>query len=362
MKIRHRFGFYNILLFITPIILIGVISMLSLVMCLAKVEIMNIIFVWSLLSVVSLIISTTVITRHMSASVEKPISELRKSVDSICGGNLSFEVMGSEYEEINDLCEGFDEMRRTLYASKIKNFELQEEQNLLIANISHDLKTPITAIKGYIDGINDGIADTPEKLQRYLDTIRSKANVIESLVNNLSFSTKLDSKKAQFIFAETDICKFTSDVAEGYKIDFEQKNILFSADISVSPVIVKTDDEKMRRVLMNIIDNSVKYRAETNPELNIRVFSDEVNAYIQIADNGMGIAEDEQSAVFDNFYRTDRSRTSQIKGNGLGLGIAKSIVLRHNGRIWLKSGGINKGTEVTIRLPLVKKSPKQMKG
>lgn len=356
MKIRHRFSIYNILLSITPIVLIGVISLLSLIMLIVNVKIVNIIFIWALLCIISIIISTTLITKHMASSIEKPIHELHRSVDNICSGDLSFEVMGSEYDEINDLCEGFDEMRRTLYASKIRNLELQNEQNLLIANISHDLKTPVTAIKGYIDGINDGIADTPEKMQRYLNTIRSKADVIEGLVNNLSLAAKLDTKKTEFTFNAGDIRELIYDIIDSYRIDFEQCGAELTADIADYPIITNIDGEKMRRVFSNIIDNSLKYRSADNPKLHIRAFIDNDSAYIQICDNGLGIAPEELSSVFDSFYRTDRSRTSQIKGNGLGLGIAKSIVTRHNGHIWLKSDGLNKGVEATISLPLYKEA------
>jgi histidine kinase len=223
---------------------------------------------------------------------------------------------------------------------------------MLIANISHDLKTPITSIKGYIDGINDGVADTPEKLSRYLNTIKSKADMIDDLVSNLSTFAKLEVSGLTFNTEQGDLRDLLLDVLDSYRIDLEQCGIELSIEISPTPLTVRIDGDKMRRVLTNIIDNSIKYRLPESKLLDVKCFADSGSAYIIIKDDGMGIAAGELTRVFDSFYRADSSRTSQIKGNGLGLGIAKQITEKNGGRLWLRSDGINKGTTVTLNLPL----------
>ncbi|MGM9937272.1 MAG: sensor histidine kinase [Candidatus Ornithomonoglobus sp.] len=382
MKIRQRFESYNFILLTAPIAIIGVVSVLFLIIFVMKfpVEEMQItraslinpvtltravgafftnhpaavtyIITYALICIAVCAVTSTILTRRLSQSLEKPIRELRDNVDKIREGSLSFEVMGSDYDELDDLCEGFDSMRRELLLAREREEQLKHERNMLIANISHDLKTPVTSIKGYIDGINDGIADTPEKLERYLNTIKSKADTIDELVSNLSTFAKLEVSGLEFSMSRGDLRDLVLDVMDGYRLDMERNGIETHIDLGTEALWVNIDGEKMRRVLTNLIDNSIKYR---NPEgclIEVRCFADEGSAYAAVKDNGMGIEPKELSRVFDSFYRTDSSRSSQIKGNGLGLGIAKQITEKHRGRLWLRSDGINKGTTATISLPL----------
>ena len=127
--------------------------------------------------------------------------------------------MGSSCDEIDVLCQSFDSMRRTLKSAADKEKYMKEERSMLLANLSHDLKTPVTSIKGYIEGIRDGIADTPEKQKRYLDTIYSKAGMIDDMVNNLSIFSKLEMSKLNFEFTTGDINLFLRDFAEDFRLD-----------------------------------------------------------------------------------------------------------------------------------------------
>lgn len=382
MKIRQRFGYYNLIMLITPITLIGVVSVLFLIIFMIKFpagteyfsraalinpfNLMNAIgsffsgnptaimyvFIYIIICIAICSVTNTIITRRMASEFEKPLRELRSNMDTIRNGDLNFEVMGSELDEIDDLCEGFDSMRRALVYSREKEIRLKHERNMLIANISHDLKTPVTSIQGYIDGINDGVADTPEKLRRYLNTIKFKAGVIDELVSNLSTFSKLELSRLDFNMSPGDLRDLVLDVTDSYKIDFERAGAALETDICTAPLPVQIDGEKIRRVLSNLIDNSLKYRRAENAAVKISCFTDEGNAYITVQDNGIGIEPKELNRVFESFYRTDRSRTSQVKGNGLGLSIAKQITEKHGGRLWLRSGGINKGATATICLPL----------
>lgn len=383
MKIRQRFSYYNFIMLITPIVLIGVVSVLFLIIFMIKFPVagteyfsraalinpfnlMNAIgkffsgnptaimyvFIYIIVCIAICSVTNTIITRRMASEFEKPLRELRSNMDTIRNGDLNFEVVGSELDEIDDLCEGFDSMRRALVYSREKENQLKQERNMLIANISHDLKTPVTSIKGYIDGINDGVADTPEKLKRYLDTIKAKAGVIDELVSNLSTFSKLELSGLDFNMSRGDLRDLILDVADSYKIDFERAGMTLETEICNEPLPVQIDGEKMRRVMNNLIDNSLKYRRADSAAVKISCFTDEGNAYVTVQDDGIGIEPKELNNVFESFYRTDRSRTSQVKGNGLGLSIAKQITEKHGGRLWLRSAGINKGTTATLCLPL----------
>lgn len=381
MKIKNKFTLYNIIMLITPILLIGVISVCFLIIFILKfpVEELNItrasmldplvfsqalgeffkgnpdaigyVVLWLFLCVFLLVVSTTVATHFMTKSVEKPINDLARAADYIRDGNLNFEVMGSDYDEIDKLCTNFDTMRKELKMAQERESYMKKERSMLLANISHDLKTPVTSIKGYVEGIRDGIADTPEKMNRYLDTIYAKARVIDDMVNNLSMFSKLELSRMTFDFEEDDINVFLRGLVEDYRLDMEKNGVELVSNISDETAIVKIDYEKISRVFSNIIDNAVKYRNENNPMLEISTFTRDNGVYVCISDNGIGIEEKELKNVFEGFYRVDSSRS--IKGSGLGLGIVKQIVEKHGGKIWLKSEGLGKGTTAIIYLPIV---------
>ena len=380
MKIKSKFTLYNIIMLITPILLIGVISVCFLIIFILKfpVEELNItrasmldplvfsqalgeffkgnpdaigyVVLWLFLCVVLLVVSTTVATHFMTKSVEKPINDLARAADYIRDGNLNFEVMGSDYDEIDKLCTNFDTMRKELKMAQERESYMKKERSMLLANISHDLKTPVTSIKGYVEGIRDGIADTPEKMNRYLDTIYAKARVIDDMVNNLSMFSKLELSRMTFDFEEGDINVFLRGLVEDYRLDMEKNGVELVSNISDETAIVKIDYEKISRVFSNIIDNAVKYRNENNPMLEISTFTRDNGVYVCISDNGIGIEEKELKNVFEGFYRVDSSRS--IKGSGLGLGIVKQIVEKHGGKIWLKSEGLGKGTTAIVYLPI----------
>lgn len=380
MKIKSKFALYNIIMLITPILLIGVISVCFLIIFVFNfpVEELNItrasmldvsvfsqvlgeffkknpsalyyVILWVVICIALMVISTTVTTHIMTKSVEKPINELARAAEYIREGNLNFEVMGSKYSEIDNLCSAFDAMRKELKLSKQREDYMKQERSMLLANLSHDLKTPITSIKGYVDGIRDGVAATPEKMDRYLDTIHAKAEVIDDMVNNLSMFSKLEMSRLSFHFERGDINSFLRSFIDDYKLDFEKNKITFVSNIPEESVFVKLDYEKMSRALANLIDNAVKYRNTENPVLEINTLTRDKGVYICISDNGIGIDGSEMKNVFDGFYRADSSRS--IKGSGLGLGIVKQIVEKHGGKVWLKSDGIGKGTTAMIYLPL----------
>lgn len=381
MKIKNKFTIYNVIMLMTPIIMIGVISACFIIIFILKfpVEELNItrasminpqVFaqalgeffksnpeaigyavLWLALCLTLIIISTTVTTHLMTKSVEKPINELAKATELIRNGNLDFEVMGSDCDEIDTLCSNFDTMRKELKLAQERERLMKKERSMLLANISHDLKTPVTSIKGYIDGIRDGIADTPEKTERYLNTIYAKTEIIDEMVNNLSMFSKLELSRMCFEFEKGDINEFLREFMSEYKLDFEKKGIEFIDKISAEPAVIKIDYDKMGRAFANIIDNAVKYGDSHNPRLEAASYLRDKGIYIYISDNGIGIEESELKNVFEGFYRIDSSRS--IKGSGLGLGIIKQIIEKHGGKFWLKSEGLGKGTTAIIYLPVV---------
>ena len=275
-----------------------------------------------------------------------PLEQLKKATQNIKDGNLDFTVEPCGVAEINDLCEDFEEMRIRLKETAEEKVEFDKENKELISNISHDLKTPITAIKGYVEGIQDGVASSPEKLNKYIRTIYNKANDMDRLIDELTFYSKIDTNKIPYNFSKINVAEYFGDCVEEVGLDMETRGIeLGYFNYVDEDVVVIADAEQMKRVINNIIGNSLKYLDKKKGILNIRIKDDGDFIQVIIEDNGKGIAAKDLPYIFDRFYRTDSSRNSSKGGSGIGLSIVKKIIEDHGGRIWATSKeGI--GTEI----------------
>ena len=215
---------------------------------------------------------------------------------------------------------------------------LDKENKELISNISHDLKTPMTAIKGYVEGIMDGIADTPEKMERYIRTIYNKTNEMDHLINELTFYSKIDTNRIPYTFSKLNVEDYFNDCAEELSVEMETRNIeLVYANYVDNKVQIIADGEQIRRVIHNIISNSIKYMDKKKGIIQIRVKDVGDFIQIEIEDNGKGIAAKDLTNIFDRFYRTDVSRNSSKGGSGIGLSIVKKIMEDHGGKVWATS-------------------------
>jgi len=279
-------------------------------------------------------------------SVVSPLGRLQVATKKIKDGNLEFNLEVENDDEIGQLCQDFEEMRIRLKESAEEKVQYDKENKELISNISHDLKTPITAIKGYVEGIMDGVASSPEKLDRYIRTIYNKANDMDKLIDELTFYSKIDTNKIPYTFSKINVSNYFGDCIDEVGLEMEARSIeLGYFNYVDEDVIIIADAEQMRRVINNIVSNSVKYMDKKSGIINIRI--KDVGDFIQveIEDNGKGIPAKDLPSIFDRFYRTDSSRNSSQGGSGIGLSIVKKIIEDHGGRIWATSKeGI--GTEI----------------
>lgn len=268
----------------------------------------------------------------------RPIKKLELATVNIKDGNLDFTIEADGKDEISDLCASFEEMRKRLKESKEQQMASERENRELISNIAHDLKTPITAVKGYSEGLLDGVADTPEKREKYLRTINNKANEMDALLNELTLYAKIDTNRIPYNFNKLNVAEYFNDCIEEIGMDLEAKQIGLSYFNYVdNDVQIIADPEQLRRVIHNIIGNSVKYLDKKNGLINIRI--KDVGDFIQveIEDNGRGIAQKDLPYIFERFYRADASRNSATGGSGIGLSIVKKIIEDHGGKIWATS-------------------------
>ena len=196
----------------------------------------------------------------------------------------------------------------------------------------------------------DGVADTPEKMDKYIKTIYNKANDMQKLINELTTYSNIDNNRIPYNFHRINVADYFGDCVEEVGMDLENKNIKLNYSNLVAPdTVVIADPEQMKKVINNIISNSVKYMDKPHGEIDIRILDEVDSIRVEIEDNGKGIAQKDLSKIFERFYRTDSSRNSRTGGSGLGLAIAKKIMDEHGGRIWAESE-LGKGTEVYFTL------------
>lgn len=285
----------------------------------------------------------------VSQSIIKPISILKEGAERIKSGDLNFEIKAISNDEIGQLKRAFEEMRVKLKESINLQLQYEENRKELLSNISHDLKTPITSIIGYVEGIKDGVANTPQKMEKYLSTVYLKAKDMDSLIDELFLYSKLDLKKEPFHFETVELDKYMRDYVEELYLDLLQQGIHIELHLLNKPIYVTADREKLKRVLANLISNCVKYMNKDQKNISISLHERLGEVAVQVTDNGQGIDPSALPYIFERFYRAEQSRNSQTGGSGLGLAIAKQIIGEHRGEIWATSK-IGKGTSVFFSL------------
>lgn len=286
------------------------------------------------------------VTRH----IVKPLNLLRASAARIREGDLDFRVKPSGHNEMGQLLQAFEDMRRKLKESVELRMRYEDNRNALISDISHDLKTPIATIKGYVEGIRDGVAGTKDKMDKYMETIYTKAVDMDRLIDELFLYSKLNLKKVPFDFRRIDLRRFVTEVTEELRFDHERRAIRIAwRDEGGEPVYVLADPEKLKRVIGNVVSNSAKFMVDDPKLIDIRLEAGPDLATVEIADNGPGIGPEAIARVFERFYREDASRNGNTGGSGLGLAIAREIIDGHGGSIGVSS---KPGEGTTIRFAL----------
>lgn len=293
---------------------------------------------FTVIMVITLIVTSIIITFWIKRDIYNPIKQISVAMQNIADGNFDYHLPETRDDEIGQLFGNYEQMRLRLKENAEEKAENEKKQKELVSNISHDLKTPITSIKGYVEGIMDGVANTPEKMDKYIKTIYNKANDMDRLINELTTYSGIDSNKIPYHFHILNISDYFSDCIEEIGLDLESKNIhLNYTNLAPSDTCVVADPEQMKKVINNIISNSVKYMGHDNGIISISILDDNESVKIEIEDNGKGIASKDIGNIFERFYRTDASRNSLQGGSGIGLSIVKKIVEDHGGYVWATS-------------------------
>lgn len=286
----------------------------------------------------------------ISRGIIIPLNELSDATEKISNGNLDFEIKYKKSDEFGTLCIGFETMRDKLKESLSKQVQYENSRKELVASISHDLRTPMTSIKGYVEGLRDGIVKDPEKFRKYLDVIYNKTESMNKLIDDLFEFSRLDlddiKMNKQVIDAKDMLCKIENNL----RYDIEKENINFNVCIDFKSFFVEVDRLRIEEVINNLVFNALRY-ARTSIGLNACIAGNYL--IISVKDDGYGIKDEEKEKIFDRFYKGEKSRSSKYGGAGLGLAIAKKIVEAHSGSIQVESSEGN-GTIFSFSIPGIK--------
>lgn len=306
---------------------------------LAQQRISRIFFFEMFLSIVIIMVLSAIVFRRIIHKwFVKPMDQLTVAMQNIADGNLDYRMDVEYDDEVGELFHNYEQMRLRLKESIQESIENERKNKELISNISHDLKTPITSIQGYVEGIMDGVADTPEKMDKYIRTIYNKANELNRLLNELTFYSGIDSNQIPYHFLRMNVHDFFQDCMEESGLDLEARGIKLDFTNLVDPdTEIIADPEQLRRVINNIVGNSVKYLEREDGQIDIRILDEIDSVRVEIEDNGKGIGAKDIPHIFERFYRTDSSRNSTKGGSGIGLSIVKKIIEDHGGYIWATS-------------------------
>ena len=297
------------------------------------------------------VISAVVLSFFTSSTIIKPIKKLEDGANEIANGNLDYVIDYDSTNEIGVTVDAFNQMSVRLKESLEYQKEIEDSRKEMIAGVAHDLRTPLTSVKGYVEGLMDGIADTPEKQERYLKTIYNSTRSMEHLLDELLTVSKLETGKISLDLQKININDFLDDCVNNMQIAIESRGFEFiyknkcGGDVSVM-----LDSDQFQRVIRNILSNSVRYsKKDGKSKIEISAHDYKKNVIISIADNGIGVSIENISKIFDSFFRDDPARTKVSEGSGLGLYVCKQIVDLHGGRIWA-TGKEGKGLTIHISL------------
>ncbi|MCL2008648.1 MAG: HAMP domain-containing histidine kinase [Treponema sp.] len=323
---------------------------------------------WSILIIAASFIAVSIVnsylTHRMTRRIIKPLEPLGEGVRQIQENNLAYRIDYNDNDEFRPICDAFNEMAEKLEASTVQKEKDEANRRELIAGISHDLRTPLTSIKGCIEGIETGVASTPEMKEKYLSIIKDKAGVLEHVIEQLFLFSKLDMDEFPINLRKTEIGSAISEMIEDLIAEYNERGLKIELDDIPKEIFANVDVFLLRNVIINIIENSVKYKTKERGLFAIKSAIKDNTVILNFSDDGPGIKPDEYAKLFNVFYRADPARNKKgnggetrlhrasSSGSGLGLAISAKIIERMGGSISARAADEG-GLAIEIRLPMV---------
>ena len=304
-----------------------------------------------LLIVLIFIMASAALSLITSHTINKPIKKLADGANEIANGNLDYTIDYDSTNEIGQTVKAFNAMSKRLKRSIEEQNRIEQSRKEMIAGVAHDLRTPLTSAKGYVEGLLDGIANTPEMQERYLKTIYSSTLAMENMLDDLLTVSRLELGSIELHCKALDINGVMDDCADELALSLEKQGFQFAYDNSAQrPSYVALDVDRFMRVVHNIVSNSVRYAKKDAPgQLTLSVADHQKSVIISISDNGIGVEPENLTRIFEPLYRADRARTRVTDGSGIGLAVCKQIIELHGGHIWA-TGAVGEGLTILISL------------
>ncbi len=316
-------------------------------------DILSILGLFVAVLVVTIAISIFILTNWLSGGMKKSLVQLSEGVRQVQDGNLSYRIRSKKKDELGKACQEFDEMIEYLDHSVKEREKYEEAKRQLLAGISHDLRTPLTSIKAYVEGLRDGIANTEEKKSRYYDAIKIRTEDLEELIDNLSLFSRFDRGEYHYSMERIDFGEFVNSFFEEHEIEFKNNSLsLRKIDWVKGDIFIQGDRQQLKRILGNLIDNTIKYREKPESVMTTALYTVDDRLRLELSDDGPGVPEEERDKIFDTFFRGDKARQNPGNGSGLGLSIVREIMKGHGGQIWAEEGVGGQGIKFVMEFPV----------
>ena len=358
MTIKRRLFLANIIMVLSPLIITAIIFLgvrAIVVDPYAETRggglsgVLPILLVYLLIVVV---LANILIAKYISRRITGSINILASGVNEISNGNLTHRINYKSGDEFDAVCSDFNEMASRLSDMVEQKQADEKSRKELIAGISHDLRTPLTSVRAYIEGLRKGVATTPEMQEKYLDTIQRKTEDIEYIIKQLFMFSQIDIGEFPLNLETVDIGNELSEMVDGFADEYKEMGLAVSLEENIQGESVSIDTVQFKNIVQNILGNSVKYckRTDARAEIFCKKIDDD-NVSIIIKDNGPGVSDEMLIKMFDVFYRGDEARNNPGKGSGLGLAISSKVIERLKGSI--RSENVAEGgLAIIITLPI----------
>lgn len=307
----------------------------------------------ALLLIASIMLNQLRIRHIIKVDVWAPVCEIHKSTKSILLGNMN-QVVNYDYSgEIGELCHDFEQMRDELKNSYQREKKSREKERVLYASLSHDLKTPISIITGYLEQICYGVVKKPAEIQESAKHALSKTIILNKFIDDILEHSKAQLDQLTIQFQEIYAREYFDNLLREYENEARQQHYTLT-HMEPPAVLISIDPNRIAQVIQNIVGNSIKY-SNDNLIIDISFEIMEIDKrylIINIKDNGRGIEASDLPFIFDLFYRGNKARTQNIPGSGMGLNISQYIIEKHGGHIECDSI-MNAGTTISFSLPII---------
>ncbi|MCE5172715.1 HAMP domain-containing histidine kinase [Paenibacillus profundus] len=291
-------------------------------------------------------INVYIYSRWTAAKITNPLRYIAEGIKHVSNGHYYKRLDFRANYELQQIQKHFNAMAEKLEKTEREKKQLEESKQRMLVDISHDLKTPITTIQGYVEALQRGLIQDEAKRQSTLDLIYTKAKLVTALIEDVFELSKLESPDYPFSTDLLDIAEFIREIAVEFYVPFEEKQFNFQFDIPAHEITVPFNYKLLYRAVSNILSNALTYNSQ-GTEVLLKLLDDPKHVHIHIIDDGIGISDTYKEKVFDAFVRGDQSRKSD-GGTGLGLTISKNIIEKHGGQIRLDTSQGNTMFQITL--------------